>query len=400
MSKLVEMNSSAELTLVSAVLDLRKKARTAPPNVQEKIRGLQGLLDSTKPMTVDWRGGNSNAGSHGQNSYRSSGQHDRDFGEYRDRNPYNHDRGPEKRRFQSDDRFRRNQSGEFRQNRNDRDRDRERAPIHKSSSNQTFPSTSSADSPTPSASPLPTPRAPPMRYQSRFKNSSQDIEEKILNRIIRLKLNKFGQSTYNDIREFLFQILGDETDEKVSEFVKDFMSLVFSKAAAEEIYCPLYALLLSEIGQKHKIIFEEMNLLLKNYLEIFEDIDPSKTIEDGASFEKHNIEKKYRMGYSQFLAELMALKIVSIESLSLVFNTLIQLIDKHSRLEDKRLLVEEYVDCLKRMCKTLDPAPAAHFYKELNTKLDLFINLRDKTFPSLSSKSRFLLMDVLDLLRK
>lgn len=396
------MNSSAELTLVSAVLDLRKKARTAPPNVQEKIRGLQGLLDSTKPMTVDWRGGNSAAGGHGhshgygQNSYRSSGQQDRDFGEYRDRSPYNHDRGPEKRRFQSDDRFRRNQSGEFRQNRNERG-DRERAPIHKSTSNQTF---SSTDSPTPSASPLPTPRAPPMRYQSRFKNSSQDIEEKILNRIIRLKLNKFGQSTYNDIREFLFQILGDETDEKVAEFVKDFMSLVFSKAAAEEIYCPLYALLLSEIGQKHKIIFEEMNLLLKNYLEIFEDIDPSKTIEDGASFEKHNIEKKYRMGYSQFLAELMALKIVSIESLSLVFNTLIQLIDKYSRQEEKRLLVEEYVDCLKRMCKTLDSASAAHFYKELNIKLDLFINLRDKTFPSLSSKSRFLLMDVLDLLRK
>ena len=391
MSKLVEMNSSTELTLVSAVLDLRKKARTAPPNVQEKIRGLQGILDSTKPMIVEWRGGGGSS-----HTPRSSGQNDRDFGEYRDRSPYNHDRGPEKRRFQTDDRFRRNGSGEFRQNRNG-DRG-ERAPMHKSASNQTFTSTSSTDSPL--ASPLPTPRPAPMRYQSRFKNSSQDIEEKILNRIIRLKLNKFGQSTYNDIKEFLFQILGDETDEKVSEFVKDFMTLVFSKAAAEEIYCPLYALLLSEIGQKHKIIFEEMNLLLKNYLEIFEDIDPSKTIEDGASFEKHNIEKKYRMGYSQFLAELMALKILSIESLTLVFNTLMQLIDKHSRLPEKRFLVEEYVDCLKRMCRTLDPSSATHFYKELYSKLDLFINLRDATFPSLSSKSRFLLMDVLDLLRK
>lgn len=396
MSSTVDMNSSSELALVSAVLDLRKKARTAPPTVQEKIRGLQGLLDSTKPMVVEWRNGTPSG-----NTYRSSGPADRDYGGERyERSPYDHNRGPERRRHHNhnhghDDRFRRNQGGnnDFRGN-----GFRTGGGMTKSQSNQTISSVTSNDSPTSPS--VVTPRPPPVRYQSRFKNSSQDIEEKILNRIIRLKLNKFGQSTYNDIKEFLFQILGDETDEKVAEFVKDFMLLVFSKAAAEEIYCPLYALLLSEIGQKHKIIFEEMNLLLKNYLEIFEDIDPAKTIDTTESLEKHNIEKKYRMGYSQFLAELMALKILPLESLALVFRTLIFLIDKHSRLEEKRMLVEEYVDCLKRMCKTLDAPSASHFHKELKDKLDLFIHLRDATFPSLSSKARFLLMDVLDLLNK
>ena len=270
-------------------------------------------------------------------------------------------------------------------------------------SGTTLSSTGSSDTPTtPLASPTAvlTPRPPPAKYQSRFKNSSQDIEEKILNRVIRLKLNKFGQSTYNDIKEFLFQILGDETDEKVAEFVKDFMALVFSKAAAEEIYCPLYALLLSEIGKKHKIIFEEMNLLLKNYLEIFEDIDENKQLEDNTTFEQHNIEKKYRMGYSQFLAELTALKVIPIDNLGLVFQTIMSLIDKYGRVEDKRMLVEEYVDCLKRMSKTLDKPSAAHFYNLLQAKLDTFINVRDKTYPSLSSKARFVLMDVLDLLKK
>ncbi len=53
---------------------------------------------------------------------------------------------------------------------------------------------------------------PPVgRYQSRFRNTSEALEEKILNRIIRLKLNKFGPTTYSDIRDFLFQILGQES---------------------------------------------------------------------------------------------------------------------------------------------------------------------------------------------
>lgn len=389
MSLQVEMNSTDLITLVSTVLGLRQKARTAPPGVQEKIRGLQGILDSTKPQAVDWR----NGGPHGSQKHTPPREDEPRF-----RSPHNHNRGPEVYRNRYDGRERGGfrQGGFQNQNQNGMHRNASTASVSSTGSEGGTPTT-------PMASPvavLNSPRPPPQKYQSRFKGSTQDIEEKILNRIIRLKLNKFGQSTYNDIKEFLFQILGDETDSKVSEFVKDFMTLVFSKAAAEEIYCPLYAQLLSEIGQKHKIIFEEMSLLMKNYLEIFEDIDEMKQLEDRATFEKHNIEKKYRMGYSQFLAELTALKVIPIDNLALIFQTIIHLIEKYARSEDKRMLVEEYVDCLKRMTKTLDKPSASYFYKQMQAKLDIFINVRDATFPSLSPKARFILMDILDALKK
>lgn len=387
MSLQVEMNSTDHITLVSTVLGLRQKARTAHPSVQEKIRGLQGILDSTKPQTMDWRNG-------GATSMQRNGLNRED--DTRFRSPHNHNRGPEPYRNRHDNRDRGGNNG-FRQG-------AFQNTMHRNTSTNTFASTGSDGTPTtPTASPvavLNSPRPPPQKYQSRFKSSTQDIEEKILNRIIRLKLNKFGQSTYNDIKEFLFQILGDETDAKVSEFVKDFMTLVFSKAAAEEIYCPLYAQLLSEIGQKHKIIFEEMSLLMKNYLEIFEDISESKQLDDTTTLEKHNIEKKYRMGYSQFLAELTALKVIPLDNLAMIFQTIISLIDKYARSEEKRMLVEEYVDCLKRMTKTVDKPSAAHLYKQIHAKLDTFINVRDATFPSLSPKSRFILMDITDALKK
>lgn len=260
---------------------------------------------------------------------------------------------------------------------------------------------------------------PPMgRYQSRFKSSGDDLEEKILNRIIRLKLNKFGPSTYADIREFLFQILGQETvqteedgkitaeEGQVAEFVKDFMSMVFKKAASEQIYCALYAKLLSEIGSKHSVIFDEMNRLYKNYMEIFEEADVNVKAEDMAAYEKKVGEKKYRQGYSQFIAELTTLEILSMDSLVSTFQKLFLQIEKHARMEDQKPLVEEYVDCLLRMSRVMKDKYSAFFrtmrskiYEQNKDTLHTLITTKDGSLVSLSPKARFLLMDVQDILK-
>lgn len=270
----------------------------------------------------------------------------------------------------------------------------------------------------------PTPKAqiytgPPIgRYQSRFRNTTEDIQEKILNRIIRLKLNKFGPTTYSDIRDFLFQILGQEsvateedgniqTEEgQVAEFVKDFMLMVFKKAASEQTYCPLYAKLLSEIGCKHSVIFEEMNRLYQNYMEIFEEADVNVEAEGMAAFEKKVAEKKYRQGYSQFIAELTLLEILTPESLMATFRTLFTQIERHSKQEDRKPLVDEYVDCLLRMSRVMKDKHSP-FFRSLRSKLfeqnkdtmGALIAIKDGTYKSLTPKSRFLLMDVQDILK-
>ena len=261
---------------------------------------------------------------------------------------------------------------------------------------------------------------PPVgRYVSRFKNNTEHLEEKILNRIILLKLNKFGPTTYIEIRDFLFQILGQESvaaedgatvkaeDGQVAEFVRDFMLMVFRKAAAEQTYCPLYAKLLAEIGSKHSVIFIEMNSLYDNYMEIFEeaDVNTSTGVADMAAFAKKNVEKKYRQGYSQFIAELTALEILPLDSLAATFKTLFTFMDKHSRVESQKPLVEEYVDCLLRMSRVLKDKHSDFFrgarrrlLSDNREMMSTLINLRDATYPSLSPKSRFLLMDIQDIL--
>jgi hypothetical protein len=82
-----------------------------------------------------------------------------------------------------------------------------------------------------------------MRYVSKFHNGSKKGDDEILNTIILNKLNIFSVKTYDDVKQFLFQILGSDQ----REFVREFTWLVFRKAAAEDKFCGLFAKLLSEI---------------------------------------------------------------------------------------------------------------------------------------------------------
>ena len=244
---------------------------------------------------------------------------------------------------------------------------------------------------------------PPLgKYQSRFRNSTHPVEEKILNNIILSKLNKFSEGTYKDVRDFLYQILGSG-DADLQEFVRDFMRLVFRKAASEEIFCPLYSRLLAEISAKYSVIIDEMKVLSENYLEIFEEVTEEQGI-DYETFVRKNTEKKYRLGYSQFLAELGKQEILPLPNLTATFSKLVNLMQEAGKRPDKTILVEEYTDCILRMTRVFKKkmTPFSRTAREalLATFVPFYTELQEKKelFPSCSTKSRFILMDVSDIL--
>jgi hypothetical protein len=245
-------------------------------------------------------------------------------------------------------------------------------------------------------------QSPVGKYQSRFRNSTHPVEEKILNNIILSKLNKFSEGTYNDVRDFLYQILGSG-DADLQEFVRDFMRLVFRKAASEEIFCPLYSRLLAEISAKYSVIIDEMKILSENYLEIFEEVTEETGV-DYDTFVRKNTEKKYRLGYSQFLAELGKQEILPLPNLTATFSKLIDLLQQAAKQPEKTILVEEYTDCILRMTRVFKKkmTPFSRTAREtlLGTFVPFYTELQQKKelFPSCSSKSRFILMDVSDIL--
>ena len=250
-------------------------------------------------------------------------------------------------------------------------------------------------------SPVSPVKKPTSRYQSQFKNSSQPVEDKILNNIILSKLNKFCLGTYEEIREFLYQILGSGEPD-LSDLIRQFMLLVFKKAASEELYCSLYAKLLSEISQRYTVILDEMNILQNNYLAIFDEVEEKEADEKYNTFIEKNIEKRYRQGYSQFIAELSTLEIIKLSQLEETFKRIFDSIRKNGVQPEKKTLIEEYIDCLLRMSRVFKKKRTPFIIAAKNSLmtlskgyLDDIIGNKD-AYQSISPKARFNLMDVKD----
>jgi hypothetical protein len=224
------------------------------------------------------------------------------------------------------------------------------------------------------------------RYVSKFHNGAKAGDDKILRTIILNKLNVFSVKTYDDVKQFLFQILG--SDQK--EFIREFTWMVFRKAAAENKFCGLYAKLLSEIKREYPVILEEMKKLHHTYLDIWKITETPDL----------QVDKRYRLGYSQFLAELTALGVLDLDSMKLTLETLKACIMECISIHGQTETIDEYMNCLKQLCNSKTPGPVRSMIKELLVAdLSNWIETPSNNVPGLSSRSRFACMDILDLLK-
>ena len=231
------------------------------------------------------------------------------------------------------------------------------------------------------------PSAPPMRYISKFHNGAKKGDDEILNTVILNKLNVFSVKTYDDVKQFLFQILGSDQ----REFVREFTWLVFRKAAAEEKFCPLFAKLLSDIKKEYPVILEEMQNLQTTYLDIWKNQESSDV----------KVDRRCRLGYSQFLAELTVLGVLESDAMKATIQTLKGCIIECIPNESSQATIEEYTDCLKQLCTGKIPKPIQHIIRELLLgDLESWIAKDSKEVPGISSKSRFAFMDLRDFLAK
>jgi hypothetical protein len=241
------------------------------------------------------------------------------------------------------------------------------------------------------------------RYVSKFTNSSSPVEDKILNQVILNKLNKFSQTNYQEVKEFLQQIL----DSNEHGFLRDFMLLVFKKAACEPTFCPLYARMISELSVNYPSLLKELETLYSEYLTIFQEIEEDQC-KDYDQFVQRNRDKLHRHGYSQFLGELTRVGILNKNQIFQLYTTIFDQIKLQAGLgETKQKLVEEYVDCLLRMTKTFHKENSRNLLELRNALrglcepiIESILAKRSSQFPGLSTKASFGLMDCLDIFRE
>jgi hypothetical protein len=239
------------------------------------------------------------------------------------------------------------------------------------------------------------PSKPVGRYQSRFK-ATGNIEDKILNTVIGNKLNAFTPLTYNDTRDFIYQII----DSGEREFTRDFIVKVFAKATTEDLYCALFAKLIAEIAHKYPVMYEEMDKYHSEFLSVFEDVKEDAETDYVVLVKQ----KQYRMGYGQFIAELAGLNALEKHQLMSMVTKIGDNIWALSAAENKVKTVEEFIDCLVRLTTGLrDRSPVffksvkGELVKILGEKISTLI-ARSSPFPSLSKKGGFGLMDLKEIL--
>lgn len=224
-------------------------------------------------------------------------------------------------------------------------------------------------------------------------------EERILAKV-KGKINKIGPSTYDATKVFMQQILdSDETD-----FLDDFMKFVFQKAATESAFCPLYARLLHELADEFTHLRDVMCTLFRDYTTIFSEVEntaPDSSSESYKEFVEAQERKKFRRGYSQFVAELVKQGEVDLEAFRMLIFQIMSVIEEFHTDSGKTQLSEEYIDCLSNMCRSASPILIANSWSaDLLVRLAALVAKPASSLPGFTSKARFALMNLTDYGRR
>lgn len=235
------------------------------------------------------------------------------------------------------------------------------------------------------------------KFSSAAVRCSGDVEDRILVRV-KGKINKMGPSTYDATKVFMQQIL--EADEK--EFLDEFMKFVFQKAATESAFCGLYARLIHELADEFPHLREEMVTLFRDYIQIFSEVSESDVgVEDMTAFKEAQERKKFRRGYSQFVAELVKLGEADKEDFARLIQQVVTMLETLYTDESKKLLSEEYIDCLANMCKSASTVlSSAPWFPEQFARIQAILAKPKDTMPGFSNKARFALMDIKDFIAR
>ncbi len=341
---------------IQTVRSLRKDLRDPklPLSILNAIESVHNCIKSGTDLNgwkkVDWRGGGGGGGSSGNRSGQSSNSSKNSFFGSRGGNGGYSGNGGSNSNSAFGNSMNRSRPPTFNSSRNNHDQPQSiplSSPASANSQSNTVVTNTnnSSSSNTNSNSGFITPNN---KYVSRFKKNTEEVDDTILNTIILGKLNKFSVANYDEIKEFITHIIASgQTD-----MIKCFMRLVFQKAASEEMFCPLYAKLLSELSSRYPELLTEMSNLYEQYMAIFEEVETSA--ENYNEICKRNVEKKYRRGYSQFLAELIKHQVINKDVFLKTINTIIKQVTNQLENKDSIKVIEEYADCMMKIMKAIN----------------------------------------------
>uniref|UniRef100_A0A6C0KYB7 MIF4G domain-containing protein n=1 Tax=viral metagenome TaxID=1070528 RepID=A0A6C0KYB7_9ZZZZ len=218
--------------------------------------------------------------------------------------------------------------------------------------------------------------------------------------LIRSSLNKMSDNNYNDQCNNIFSILDSILNESSSQ---DEMlrvgNAIFEIASNNRFYSKLYADLFSKLIEKYEIMRTIFEKNLSTFLELFNCIESGNPDEDYNLFCKINKDNERRKSLSAFFVNLMSNKIIGEEQILDLIKQLIKQVYEFVRLDNKKNEVDEIVENLSILYnkKLVEECEDRIYDNKLIELIQMFASCKPKAFPSLTSKTIFKFMDILEI---
>jgi hypothetical protein len=218
--------------------------------------------------------------------------------------------------------------------------------------------------------------------------------------LIRSALNKMSDSNfiekYNNIFEILDSILNESSSQ---ENMLRVGNEIFEIASNNRFYSKLYADLFSKLIEKYDIMRTIFEKNLSTFLELFNCIESGEPDKDYNLFCKINKDNERRKSLSAFFVNLTSNKIISEEKIIDLTKQLLKQVYDFVRLDNKKNEVDEIVEnlCILYNKQLVEDCEDKIYDLKLIEIIQKFASCKPKAFPSLTSKSIFKFMDILEI---
>jgi hypothetical protein len=221
--------------------------------------------------------------------------------------------------------------------------------------------------------------------------------------LIRSHLNKMSDKSYIDMRNKIVDLLDQLVTEGITrEDMIRVSSSIFEIASTNRFFSKLYADLYSDLINKYDIMKEIFTNCFDSFMELFNNIEYVDADKDYDKFCKVNKDNERRKALSAFFVNLMKNDIITAHDLkSLLCNLMRQLVD-FIKEENKKNIVDELTENIALLYNKslfLDASEEAYFIEgaPILDSITKLANSKVKMYPSLSNKSIFKFMDMIEM---
>ena len=221
---------------------------------------------------------------------------------------------------------------------------------------------------------------------------------------IRLQLNKMTDKNYTDISSKIFESINKLIEDEISsEEMRKLSTIVFELATNNRFYSKIYADLYSVLISKYSEIKETFESNLQSFTELFDNIEYIDSNVNYDKFCENNKKNEKRRSLAAFYINLMNNKVISKSQIMKITRNLLSQIYSFIKIENKKNEVDELTETIAILYKKdIYDDDEGDDYEQIegytiNEIIERVASSKIKDFKSLSNKSLFKFMDLIEM---